>query len=150
MNRRYRFAFDEAGGLRATLEAEWSARTSYRFVLHRPEMPGPIVVAESDIAPPRGTQFEIRAEGLWAAIHCETAGEHWSFGLEAFGLAYDDEASAAAGGYGDRVPVGIDLEWEADTPGAAAGIVHGDVLLGAERLGVDARGTFSVDELQRS
>ena len=61
----------------------------------------------------------MRADGLWAELVCETPGEHWSFGLEAFGLRFDDAAEAPTRDRGERVPVGFDLEWE--TPDQVVG-----------------------------
>ena len=69
----------------------------------------------------------VRAEGLWAELLCETPDEHWSFGLEAFGVRFDDEAEAAVSDRGERVAVGFDLEWE--TPDR----VVGEVLVGRAR-----------------
>ena len=76
----------------------------------------------------------VRAEGLWAELVCETPDEHWSFGLEAFGVRFDDEAEAATSDRGERVAVGFDLEWE--TPDR----VFGELLLGRRRIEVDGRG----------
>ena len=55
-------------------------------------------------APRRARCSVVRAEGLWAELLCETPGEHWSFGLEAFGVRFDDAAEAAASDRGERVP----------------------------------------------
>ena len=79
---------------------------------------GRIVVADEAVPLPRPTAgLEIRADGLWASLLCETAFEHWSLGLEAFGLRLDDDAvgddpPAWADLVGERLPVGFDLEWE--------------------------------------
>src|SRR5207237_456868 len=82
-------------------------------------------------------------DGLWAQPICETPHEHWTLGLEAFGVALDDPAVAYHGERGDRVALGLDLEWEAVAPAqASTGLpryeqpcaVHGDVLVGDERL----------------
>jgi hypothetical protein len=96
--------------------------------------------------PVRGT--EIRSDGVWAALICETAGEHWSVGLESFAVALDDPLEAWRGERGDVVPFGLDLEWEAaDAPTATADgydqwcTVHGEVLIGDDRIPVDARGS---------
>jgi hypothetical protein len=88
--------------------------------------------------PARGT--EVRGDGLWAALTAETPGEHWSVGLECFGVAYDDPAEAARSERGDVVPLGLDLEWEA-TGFDQWCTVHGDVLIGDHRLEVDGAGT---------
>ena len=97
---------------------------------------GVVVVRDDDVAPPRGEQLVVRAEGLWAELVCETPGEHWSFGLEAFGVRFDDEHEAATSDRGERVAVGFDLEWE--TPDH----VYGEILLGRRRIDFDGTGTF--------
>jgi hypothetical protein len=100
---------------------------------------GVIVVRDDAVAPPkREDVIVVRAEGLWAELLCETPDEHWSFGLEAFGVRFDDEAEAATSDRGERVPVGLDVEWE--TPDR----VVGEVLVGRQRYDLDARGTFSI------
>jgi hypothetical protein len=108
-----------------------------------------VAVRDHDVAPPRRRSLEVRAEGLWSAINCETPNEHWSIGLEAFGVGMDDPADAYRGERGERVPLGFDLEWEAaaavfDYPGPTryeqACTVHGEVLVGHERLAIDGFG----------
>jgi hypothetical protein len=114
------------GGARCTLDARLS-------------LPGEglVVVHDDDVTPPRGEQLVVRAEGLWAELLCETPAEHWSFGLEAFGVHFDDEAEAAASDRGDRVAVGFDLEWE--TPDR----VYGEILLGRRQFEFDGTGRFA-------
>ena len=97
--------------------------------------PGFLVVRDDDVPRPRGALLEVRADGLWTEMVCETPGEHWSFGLEAFGLRVDDPAETI----GDRIPVGYDLEWE--TPDG----VHGELLIGRATIPVDATGAFVVE-----
>jgi len=100
---------------------------------------GVVVVRDDDLAPPRRDDvLVVRAEGLWAELLCETPGEHWSIGLEAFGLRFDDEEEALASDRGERVPVGLDVEWE--TPDR----VVGEVLVGRARYDLTARGSFEV------
>jgi hypothetical protein len=100
---------------------------------------GVVVVRDDEVPAPRRTDvLVVRAEGLWAELLCETPGEHWSVGLEAFGVRFDDEEEAATSDRGERVPVGFDLEWE--TPDR----VVGEVLVGRARHELDGRGTFSV------
>ncbi|MCU1462221.1 MAG: hypothetical protein JWO37_2296 [Acidimicrobiales bacterium] len=108
-----------------------------------------VVVRDHDVAIP-AAGLEIRGEGLWADLICETPWDHWSVGLEAFAVALDDPADAYRGEWGDRVALGFDLEWEARAAPYAypAGItryevpcrVHGEVLVGSERLAIDAIG----------
>jgi hypothetical protein len=99
-----------------------------------------VLVHDDDIPLPRGSLLEVRADGLWAEFVCEVPHEHWGFGLEAFGLRYDDPAEAAVSDRGERLPVGYDLEWE------APGHVVGEVLVGRERLPIDGPGSFVIDE----
>ena len=103
---------------------------------------GVVTVHDDEVPVPRSANstagsLEIRAEGLWAEMLCETPGEHWSFGLEAFGLRFDTAEEAATSDVGDRVAVGYDLEWE--TPDR----VYGDLLVGRTTIPLDATGTFT-------
>jgi len=90
---------------------------------------------------------EIRAEALWADMNCETPFEHWSLGLEAFGVAMDDPDEALGAERGDRVGLGLDVEWESsgdiveivDFVGAEGsydqpGVVHGEILVGGSSV----------------
>jgi len=100
---------------------------------------GVVVVRDDDVPLPKGDDLlVVRAEGLWAELLCETPDEHWSFGLEAFGVRFDDEAEAAVSDRGELVAVGFDLEWE--TPDR----VVGEVLVGRAKHDLDAHGTFTV------
>ena len=97
-----------------------------------------LLVRDLEVAPPRAaTSREIRADGLWADVNCETPHDHWSLGLEAFGVALDDPEDALGDERGDRTGLGLDLEWEAaaGVVGAEAGYsqacaVHGEILVG--------------------
>jgi hypothetical protein len=130
-----RFADDHGvrGSFALTLAEDAPATFSARLTL--PDT-GVVVVHDDDVPPPRGEQLVVRAEGLWAELICETEGEHWSFGLEAFGVRFDDEQEAATSDRGERVAVGFDLEWE--TPDR----VFGELLLGRRRIEFDGTGTF--------
>ena len=108
-----------------------------------------VAVRDHDVPVPKGPSLELRAEGLWAETVCETANEHWSVNLEAFAVALDDPADAYRGERGDRVGLGLDLEWvEAAPAQMSTGLpryeqacaVQGEVLVGDERIRVDAFG----------
>jgi hypothetical protein len=114
---------------------------------------GRIVVADEAVPLPRPTAgLDIRADGLWASLLCETAFEHWSLGLEAFGLRLDadaigDDAPAWSDLVGERLPVGFDLEWELRGPperlvdGSGyrqAGTLFGELLVVRDRIEVEA------------
>lgn len=109
----------------------------------------PLVTVIDHEVPLPTTGLELRSEGLWAAHNVETPFEHWSLGCEAFAVGVDDAAEVYGDLRGDRVPFGIDLEWE--TEGGVypyPGIdryevpcrVHGEVLVGQERMEVDGSG----------
>jgi hypothetical protein len=114
---------------------------------------GPVVVRDHEVTLPRGRALEIRADSLWSELVCETPGEHWSIGLEAFGVALDDPDDALHGEIGERVALGFDFEWETSGDSYASelagvaydeqpGVVHGEVLLGRDRIPLDVAGWF--------
>ena len=93
-----------------------------------PELDGSIVVRDHEVGLPR-QGLEMRADGLWAELWCESPLEHWTYGLEAFGVRLDDPADSLHGEIGERMPVGLDIEWEAE-PGvgpsaSSAGAIDG-------------------------
>jgi hypothetical protein len=115
-----------------------------------------VAVRDHEVPLPR-SGLEVRADGLWGDLVCETPLEHWSIGLEAFGIAYDDPADAWGDEWGERLPVGLDLEWEATEPAgdlppagpppdpdgvgfAQPGRVDGEILVGLDRIPVSGTG----------
>ena len=117
-----------------------------------PDRTGPVVVRDHEVPLPR-VGLEVRAEGLWGELVCEAPFEHWTYGLEAFGVALDDPADSRRGEIGERIPVGFDLEWEIEGDHAEVracgdawpgyeqfGVVHGEVLIGRSRVVVEAIG----------
>ena len=124
--------------------------------LFLPGLEGAVVVRDHDVGLPR-QGLEIRADGLWAELTCESPFEHWTYGLEAFGVRLDDPADSLHGEIGERMPVGLDVEWEVDadfgTPLESRagerdgyeqfGRVHGEVLLERSRFELDAVGLRS-------
>lgn len=109
----------------------------------------PLVTVIDHEVPLPTTGLEVRSEGLWAAHNLEDPLEHWSLGLEAFAVGVDDPTEVYGDLRGDRVPFGLDLEWE--TQGGAypyPGVdryevpcrVTGEVLVGQERIEVDGPG----------
>ena len=112
-----------------------------------------LLVRDLDLDPPRRPGSRQLRGSLWADANCETPHEHWSVGLEAYGVELDDPDDALRGERGVRTGLGIDLEWEADGPPigaagdyAAAARVHGEVLVGAgrdvETIAVDGAGLW--------
>ncbi|MDZ7674303.1 MAG: hypothetical protein U5K30_04450 [Acidimicrobiales bacterium] len=109
-----------------------------------------VAVTDGDIPMP-GSGLEIRTEGLWAMHICETAFDHWTIGLEAFAVGLDDPAEMYGRQFGDQVPLGFDLEWEAEqsaddvSRARTAGYqqackVTGEVLVGSEEIDLDGTG----------
>ena len=108
-----------------------------------------MAVIELEVPLPRAG-LEIRTEGLWATHICETPFDHWTVGLEAFGLGVDDPAELYGRQYGERVPLGFDLEWEASAPAhpegdssmafAQACRVSGEILVGSVQIDFDGHG----------
>ncbi|HEV2070508.1 MAG TPA: hypothetical protein VGR26_12000 [Acidimicrobiales bacterium] len=108
-----------------------------------------VTVVDHEVTLPRGTELDLRAEGLWTSLTCETPLEHWSVGLEAFGVALDDPAEAWRSLRGDRTALGLDLEWETvGLPSTAPSphgyhlpcLVHGEVLVADEVIAFDGWG----------
>lgn len=97
-----------------------------------------LLVRDLEVAMPRRpASREIRSEALWADMNCETPFEHWSIGLEAFGVSMDDPDEALGTERGERVGLGLDVEWESEgevvgPSGSYAqpGVVHGEILVG--------------------
>src|SRR5690349_9989718 len=124
-------------------------RAWYWAYLFVPEV-GLVVVRDHEVPAPRpgAPDLEILADSLWAELVCETPGEHWGLGLEAFGVVLDDPWDALQGELGTRVAVGFDLEWEhlapelrdGDVREHQFGRVHGELLVGRERFAFDAVG----------
>jgi hypothetical protein len=113
-----------------------------------PDRPLVTVIDHEVKIPPRASH-EIRTEGLWADYTVETALDHVSVGVEAFAVGVDDPAEVYGDLRGDRVPLGFDLEWETNGGSYAyPGVtryevpcrVHGEVLVGTERIELDGFG----------
>ncbi|MGI9622334.1 MAG: DUF7065 domain-containing protein [Acidimicrobiales bacterium] len=111
-----------------------------------------VTVIEHDAPLPKPPGLEIRASGLWADLIVQTAMEHMTVGLEAFGVAIDDPSEVYGKGWGDREPIGFDLEWESEGPGVMydgqAGYeipcrAHGEILVGSETIDFDGWGRRS-------
>ena len=92
--------------------------------------------------------LEFRAEGIWAQHVCETPLQHWTIGLEAFGVTLEHLEDAMGDQWGVRAGVGLDLEWEyaAEPQRNNAGFsqscfVNGEVLLDDMSFEVASKGT---------
>jgi hypothetical protein len=115
-----------------------------------PDRPLVTVIDNAAPLPPPGESLEIRADGLWCDHHVGTPLEHFTVGLEAFGIALDDPADVYRGTYGDRNPIAFDLEWETDGnvfryPDLLPRYeipcrVHGEIRVGPEEIAFDGFG----------
>jgi hypothetical protein len=93
----------------------------------------PIVLTEAGV-PTASGRWEFRSSGLWVEAVCERPDRHWSYGLECFALAIDRPDELLERGYGDRIPLGWELDFEADGgpsagPGAPLSVGRVDGLL---------------------
>lgn len=149
----FTFHTDDArlgGYLRITLRPDagvawcWAALVGRRRPL--------LSVVDQEVAPPSGRGLDLRAEGLWAVAELETPMEHWTVGLEAFGVELDDPSEAWRSCRGDRSALGFDLEWETTGPAAVLAPgqgyhlpceVHGEVLVEDQTILVDGWGARS-------
>lgn len=106
----------------------------------------PVVVIDHEL-PPARTSFEFRSSGVWVELTCEEPLDHWTIGLEAFGLALPEADVATPSSFGDRVPLGLDLDLDtAVAPDGrpdhfAVGVrVHGEVLVADATYEIEATG----------
>jgi hypothetical protein len=109
-----------------------------------------VSVADLEVGLPKGESLEIRSNGLWADHICETPLEHWTVANEAHGVGVDDPADLYTDApRGDVVPIAFDLEWETTgtpyhyvhtTRYEVPCAVHGEVLVGSERIEIDGFG----------
>ena len=106
----------------------------------------PVVVLDYEL-PLVSNAWEFRAPGVWADFVCETPIEQWTVGLEAFGVAVEPTETLTPGSFGDRTPVGLDVDVEAASAPdeEEEGFVHeitvrGEVLIGPNGYDVDAVG----------
>ncbi|MFO7589746.1 MAG: hypothetical protein R6X23_02465 [Acidimicrobiia bacterium] len=110
------------------------AAARYWAYLVGPDL-GIVAVRDHDVPRPRPGALTVRADGLWAELVCEIPDVHWTIGLEAFGVRLDGPADALQGEIGERIAVGLDIEWD-------DGAVLGDVLIGTDRIELDGTGPF--------
>ncbi len=96
------------------------------------------LIALRDDELPRHRGLDVRTDGLWVSLTCETPDEHWSAGMEAFAVGYDDPLDALGDERGDIVALGLDLEWERV---GDLWRVHGEVLVAEQRIALDTYGS---------
>ena len=124
---------------------------SYRVLLFGDGRPLVALVDDEVPLPRRALGLEIRSSGLWADHVCEDLLERWAVAVEAFALAVDPATEVTADLRGERVPLGLDLEWEADrapdvfAPGhyEVPARVRGEVVVGREQVGLDGWGRWT-------
>ncbi|MCY3634840.1 MAG: hypothetical protein OXH23_04445 [bacterium] len=98
----------------------------------------PVYLVETDAPLPRPSTLELRAPGLWTEFIEQIPDEHFTVDLEAFAVALDDSEEVFGRAWGERVPFGLELEWEAVDKSIDS--VHGLVLVGEESFELDGHG----------
>lgn len=132
-------------GLYPNLGVAW-----YHAYVVRPGQPT-VAVADYEVPLPKGDSLEVRSHGLWADHAGTHPLERWQLANEAHGVTIDSPAEAyrPGGPRGDQVAMGLDLEWETDgepyhyvwtTRYEVPCRVHGELLVGDERLELDGYG----------
>jgi hypothetical protein len=112
---------------------------------------GQIALRDHELGFPR-RGHEVRGDGIWLDLVEEAPGEHWSVGLESFALRYASASDALAGERGERIPFGLEIEWEVlpdagdATPGRVPGRVHGAVLVERDRFPIEGGGFLCLDD----
>ena len=126
--------------VRPTVGATW-----FLAAVHARGAP-PVVVLDYEL-PLVSNAWEFRAPGIWTDFVCETPIEQWTVGLEAFGLAIDPLETVTPESFGDRTPLGLDIDVEAasapdeDDDGFSHDITfRGEVLVGSSEYDVDGIG----------
>jgi hypothetical protein len=110
-----------------------------------------VTVLADDVPLPSGGSMELRGPGIWTETTVLRPFEHLTTDLEAFGVAVDPPTDVWTGAYGDRIAVGLELDWDTEgTPGPSptpgtdgyrlVGRMHGEVLLGDERWELEGIG----------
>lgn len=108
-----------------------------------------VTVIDNEAPLPKEPGLEIRSSGLWSDLIVQTPLDHMTVGLEAFGVEIDDPTEVYRTGWGDRTALGFDLEWETFGTPFAYDVtpryevpcrVHGEILIGDERLDFDGFG----------
>jgi len=98
---------------------------------------GTVAVRDHEVPRPRRAHdLTVRADGLWAELVCEISGVQWTIGLEAFGVRLDHPRDALRGELGERIALGLDLEWD-------EGAVFGDVLIGTDTIAFEGAGVLA-------
>jgi hypothetical protein len=131
---------EEIGGVVEFTWAPGHRRAWYAAALVGPGRPYVLVVTDAIPMAVPSSSLEFRHEEIWAQHVCETPLDHWTIGLEAYGVALDRPDDALTRPWGDRTGLGYDLEWEAagSAEELAAGSyrqpcrISGEVLVGHE------------------
>jgi hypothetical protein len=137
------------GWIRLGLYPNWGVAW-YHALVCGPGRPT-VAVVDQEVPLPKAPSLEIRSHGLWAEHIGTHPLERWQVANEAAGVSVDDPAELyrPGGARGQQVPMGLDLEWETDgepyhytwtTRYEVPCKVHGEVLLGHERIELDGHG----------
>lgn len=108
-----------------------------------------VLVVDDELPLPAAPHLEVRSSGIWTDFIPQIPLEHFTVGLEAFGVGLDDPNDVFDGLRGDLTPIGFDMEWETEGdmwPIDPTGFevpcrAHGEILLGHEEFDFDGLGT---------
>lgn len=119
-----------------------------------------VTVVDHTVALPKAGSLELRGDGLWADHTVETPFDHMTLGCEAFALGIDDPAEMYGDPRGERVPFGLELDFDTDgggyayPPGATRYEVpcrvHGEVLVGNETITLGPDGADAIGQRDHS
>lgn len=114
-----------------------------------------VTIIDHSVAIPAAPALAVRSDGLWTDYVVETPWRHVSLGLEGFGVALEDPAATYGSGApdglrGERTALGFELDWETEgepypfplgiTRYEIPCRVHGEILVGDERIEFDGSG----------
>ena len=108
-----------------------------------------VLAVDEEMPIPKWPKLEVRTDGLWTDLIPQVPFDHFTVGLEAFGVGLDDVNEVFTGLRGDRTPMGFDLEWDTAGPVETLGFeasvsmackAHGEILLGHEEFDFEGLG----------
>src|SRR5436309_8740814 len=102
MPERYELRFEQPGVVEGAVRLELLADHAAYWMYLDLGADGFVAIRHDEVALPRGRLLELRGDGLWAELVCEVPDEHWTFGLEAFALRFENRDEARTADVGER------------------------------------------------
>ena len=119
----------------------------WTYLVGVPDVDGVLVVRDHEVLPAEAGTRDPRRRACGPSSRARRRASTGRSGSRrsACGSTHPDEALRAGGEIGERIAVGLDIEWEVGDGGPPAGTVHGDVLVGRARHEIDGPGWFYDD-----